>query len=179
MAEFVPFRFKVNLYHSDNNHLLCSGKFSEITGFELTMEPKTLNEGGRNWGELQRIGITKFAPMVLKRGVTSVNDLWSWFDATTRGSNYGYRLNGEIQVLGNPKLAPEKPASKQEWEVEDNVVMTWHLTGVLPTKFKGPDLNATSSQVAIEEIHLVHEGLELQRQAATTGNDTSSGGQPE
>jgi phage tail-like protein len=43
--------------------------------------------------------------------------------------------------------------------------MVWTLTGVLPTKFKGPDLSANASQVAIEELHLVHEGLELQRPA--------------
>ena len=155
MSEFVPFRFKVNLYNSASNQLLCSGQFSEVTGFELTMEPKALQEGGRNWGELQRSGITKFAPMVLKRGVTSVNDLWSWFDASTRGSNYGYRLHGEIIVLGNPING------KQE-----NPVMTWRLEGVMATKFKGPDLNSTANQVAIEEIHLVHEGLELERPAA-------------
>ena len=65
MSEFVPFRFKVNLYNSESNQLLCSGKFSEATGFELTMEPKTIQEGGRNWGELQRSGLTKFAPMVM------------------------------------------------------------------------------------------------------------------
>ena len=98
---FVPFRFKVNLYDSEQNTLLCSGKFSEVSGFELTMEPKTFQEGGRNWGEVHRSGQTKFAPMTLKRGVTSVNDLWSWFDATTRGANYGYRLSGEIIVLGH------------------------------------------------------------------------------
>ena len=49
--------------------------------------------------------------------------------------------------------------------VADNAVMVWKLTGVLPTKFKGPHLHATASQVAIEELQLVHEGLELQRPA--------------
>ncbi|OZG70333.1 phage tail protein [Hahella sp. CCB-MM4] len=178
MAEFVPFRFRVHLYQSDNNHLLCSGSFSEVTGFELTMEPKTLAEGGRNWGELQRIGVTKFAPMVLKRGVTSVNDLWSWFDATTRGANYGYRLHGEIEVLGNPTLNQGNNAESGQVQTEEQVVMTWRLHGVLPTKFKGPDLNSTANQVAIEEVHLVHEGLELQRTAPAQSNDNSSGGQP-
>ncbi len=161
MSEFVPFRFKVNLYNSDSNQLLCSGKFSEATGFELTMEPKTIQEGGRNWGELQRSGLTKFSPIILKRGVTTINDLWSWFDATTRGSNYGYRLHGEIIVLGNPGK-----------DKAENPVMTWHLENVMATKFKGPDLNSTANQVAIEEIHLVHEGLELERSGAT---DTGSG----
>ncbi len=162
MSEFVPFRFKVNLYNSENNQLLCSGKFSEVTGFELTMEPKVIQEGGRNWGELQRSGMTKFAPIILKRGVTTVNDLWSWFDASTRGSNYGYRLHGEIIVLGNPVEGNE-----------ENPVMTWQLENVMATKFKGPDLNSTANQVAIEEIQLVHEGLRLERPPAG-GNRSGS-----
>ena len=176
MSEFVPFRFKVNLYNSSDNQLLCSGRFSEVSGFELTMEAKAIQEGGRNWGEIQRAGQTKFAPMTLKRGVTTVNDLWSWFDATTRGANYGYRLHGEIIVLGNPIKAGE-----------ENPVMTWKLQGVMATKFKGPDLNSTASQVAIEEVQLVHEGLELVRDggensnpdaAPTTPNSALAGGQP-
>jgi phage tail-like protein len=156
LSEFVPFRFKVSLYRSDSNELLCAGYFSEVTGFELTMEPRVIKEGGLNWGEHQRSGPTKFAPIILKRGVTSVNDLWTWFDITTRQASYGYRLTGEITVLGNPTAGQA---------AADNPVMVWKLTGVLPTKFKGPDLNATASQVAIEELQLVHEGLELQRPA--------------
>jgi len=156
LSEFVPFRFKVSLYRSDSNELLCAGSFSEVTGFELTMEPRVIKEGGLNWGEHQRSGPTKFAPIILKRGVTSVNDLWTWFDITTRQASYGYRLTGEITVLGNPTAGQT---------AADNAVMVWKLTGVLPTKFKGPDLNATASQVAIEELQLVHEGLELQRPA--------------
>ena len=51
--------------------------------------------------------------------------------------------------------------------------MTWKLVGVLPTKFKGPDLSATSNQVAIEELHLVHEGLELVRPATAAPNSAT------
>lgn len=155
-SEFVPFRFKVSLHRSDSNELLCAGYFSEVTGFEVSMEPKVIKEGGHNWGEHQRSGPVKFAPMTLKRGVTSINDLWAWFDITTRQHQYGQRLHGEITVLGNP--------SPQE-----NPVMVWKLTGVLPVKFKGPDLNATANQVAIEEVQLVHEGLELQRPPGANG----------
>ncbi len=163
---FVPFRFKVRLYNSDRSQLLCGGEFSEASGFELTMEPKTIAEGGRNWGELQRSGPTRFSPIVLKRGVTTVNDLWSWFDVVTRKANYGYRLLGEIEVLGNPTttVVKGKPGVQS---VTDNSIMTWKLTGVLPTKFKGPDLSSVASQVAIEELHLVHEGLELVRPSAS------------
>lgn len=63
LSEFVPFRFKVSLYRSDSNELLCAGSFSEVTGFELTMEPRVIKEGGLNWGEHQRSGPTKFSPI--------------------------------------------------------------------------------------------------------------------
>jgi phage tail-like protein len=162
VSEFVPFRFKVSLFGAGGGPLLCGGYFSEVTGFELTMEPKSIREGGRNWGELQRSGQTKFAPLVLRRGVTTVNDLWSWFDITTRQANYAYRLEGEILVLGNPSTSVAAGRHGVQ-EVVDNPVMTWRLFGVLPTKFKGPDLSSTASQVAIEEVQLVHEGLELER----------------
>ncbi|MBK1874923.1 MULTISPECIES: phage tail protein [Marinobacter] len=169
MTEFVPFRFLVNLHDSRSGDLLCSGSFSEVSGFELTMEPRSIAEGGRNWGEHQRSGVTRFAPMVLKRGVTHVNDLWSWFDITTRGANYGYRMHGEIILLGNPL--------KESGGYEYNPVMTWKLTGVLATRFKGPDMNATASQVAIEELHLVHEGLELKRTPSPGSGTATEGSQ--
>lgn len=156
MAEFVPFRFNVLLYAEDKSEAVCRGRFSEASGFEVTMEPHTIKEGGRNWGELQRSGRTKFAPIVLKRGVTDINDLWSWMDATTRGASYGYRLNGEIEVMGHPQRGDGK-------EFEPHRILVWKLKEVLPTRFKGPDLSSTASQVAIEELTLVHEGLELER----------------
>ncbi len=35
------------------------------------------------------------------------------------------------------------------------------LVNVLPVKFKAPDLSATSTQVAIEELQLAYEQLSL------------------
>lgn len=162
MGEFIPFRFKVTLFAEQREEVLCGGYFSEVSGLEFTMEPKTIAEGGRNWGELQRSGPTKFSPIILKRGVTNINDLWSWFDTSTRGANYGLRFHGEIEVLGNPKATISSSGGGVE-SVEPNVMMTWKLEKVLPTRFKGPDLSSTASQVAIEELHLMHEGLTLER----------------
>ena len=154
MAEFVPFNFKVHLYNESNNEMLCQGLFSEVQGLEVTMEPRAIQAGGQNWGEIQRIGFTRFSPIVLKRGVTNLDDLWSWFDATTRGNNYGYRMQGEIHVLD-----PKVPSGGQERET----LIIWRLSGVMPTRFKGPDLSSVANQVAIEEITLVHEGLRMER----------------
>lgn len=148
-GEFIPFRFRVALYDGEGGRLLCRGAFSEVSGLEATMAPKTLREGGRNWGEVQLAGPTSFAPVILKRGITEVADLWTWFDVSTRQSNHALRLSGTIDVY-HPQ-DPDKP------------LLRWRITNALPTRFKGPDLSSTASQVAIEELQLVHEGLELER----------------
>jgi phage tail-like protein len=147
MPEFVAYRFRVSL--TDGANVLCRGAFSEVSGLEATMKPKTFHEGGRNWGEIQLSGPTSFGPVTLKRGITEIADLWSWFDATTRQANYALRYTGRIEVM-DPD-SPDKPA------------LIWTLANALPTKFKGPDLSSTASQVAVEELQLVHEGLILER----------------
>jgi phage tail-like protein len=57
----------------------------------------------------------------------------------------------------------EDKTKATETKKSSQPLLTWKLQQVLPTKFKGPDLSSTASQVAIEELHLVHEGLELVR----------------
>ncbi|AEG00835.1 phage tail protein [Methylomonas methanica] len=147
MAEFIPFRFHVQLSlpESAGGGLVCNGAFSEVSGLEASMAPKTLKEGGRNWGEVQLAGPTTFSTVVLKRGITDAEGLWRMFDRSFRQSYYSIRLNCSIQLI-NP-ADPER------------AVMVWTLDKVLPIKFKGPDLNATANQVAIEELHLNHEGF--------------------
>ncbi|MDZ7754055.1 MAG: phage tail protein [Gammaproteobacteria bacterium] len=122
--------------------VLCSGAFSECSGLEVTMEPKSIEEGGRNWGAAQRMGAVKFGTVVLKRGLTQTDDLWAWFNLVGEGA-YAQRLNVSITLFDQ--------AGKG--------VFTWTLKRALPTKFKAPDLNASNNEVAIEELHLVHEGL--------------------
>ncbi len=147
---FIAFRFHVKLFAQDGDGpVLCQGAFSEVSGLEATMAPKALKEGGRNWGEVQLAGPTTFAPVVLKRGITAIADLWNWFDASTRGADYALRYSAVIEVF-----RPQQP---------DAPALVWRLAQALPTRFKGPDLSATASQVAIEELHLVHEGLVLER----------------
>lgn len=122
--------------------VLCSGAFAECTGLEVTMEPKAIKEGGRNWGAAQRMGNVNFATVVLKRGLTQTDDLWAWFSLVGEGA-YAQRLNVAITMFDQAGQG----------------VFSWTLKRALPTKFKAPDLNASNNEVAIEELHLVHEGL--------------------
>lgn len=152
-AEFVPFRFVVTLYPESgaSQSPICSGAFSEVSGFEFTMTPKSIQEGGRNWGEVQLAGNTKFSAITLKRGITRVNDLYKWFDVSTRQANYAFRMTGFIDVYDQAYVD----------NTEVKPVLRWQLIKALATKFKGPDLSATSNQIAIEELQLMHEGLML------------------
>jgi phage tail-like protein len=152
-SEFVPFRFVVRLYSGEGNSgaPICSGAFSEVSGFEFTMTPKSVQEGGRNWGEVQLAGATKFPVITLKRGLTNIRDLYQWFDVTSRQANYAFRMTGYVDVYDRDYVNKS----------EIKPILRWRITRAMATKFKGPDLSSTSSQVAVEELQLVHEGLEL------------------
>jgi phage tail-like protein len=158
LGEFIAFRFRVGFYADEaGRQLVCRGAFSEVSGLEASMTSKALKEGGRNWGDVQLSGPTTFAPVVMKRGFTEVGDLWSWFDSTTRQANYGLRYTGLIEVFHPSRGFDQAPDYK------------WWLLQVLPAKFKGPDLSGTASQIAIEELHVVHQGLVLERRADGQG----------
>jgi len=125
---------------------VCSGAFAECSGLEATMEPKVIKSGGRNYGAAQRVGPVSFATVVLRRGMTSTRDLWDWF-ARVAGGASALRLDVRIDMLdgsGEPVLA-------------------WVLERALPVKFKAADLNARGTEIGIEELHLAHEGLRLDR----------------
>jgi phage tail-like protein len=93
----------------------------------------------------QVVGLTKYSNLVLKRGVANSPDLWSWFDAVRHGS-----LDRRTVVV---TLLNE----------ERNPVVVWRLQRCLPIKYVGPTLNADSSDVAIEEMELAVEGLDLEQ----------------
>lgn len=123
---------------------LCDGAFAECSGLEATMEPKLIKSGGLNYGAAQRMGPVSFATVILRRGVTSSRDLWQWFQLVN-GYAYAYRLAVEIDLH----------------DIAGAPVMTWKLARAMPVKFKAADFNARASEVGVEELHLVHEGLHL------------------
>ena len=123
---------------------IAGGAFAECSGLEATMEPKVIKEGGMNYGSHQRVGTVSFATVILRRGMTLNKDLWEWFHQVTLLGSYTHRMDVDIRHLDFDGKT---------------VVRTWQLNRALPVKFKSSDLNAKSAEVAIEELHLVHEGL--------------------
>jgi phage tail-like protein len=127
---------------------LCEGAFSEVTGLDATMEVKTIKEGGSNYGAHQRAGGVTFSTVVLKRGMTAARDLWKWWQVFSGGA-LAHRLTVRITLSD----AAGKP------------VLTWKLERAMPIKFKAADFNAKATDIGIEELHFVHEGLTLDKPA--------------
>lgn len=124
--------------------VVSSGSFSECAGLEATVEPKVIKEGGRNWGPAQRMGPVTFSTVILKRGMTTNKHLWNWFDFLGNQERYAHRMNVTITMFDNA----------------GDGVLAWKLSRAFPIKFKAADLNAKDgTQIAIEEIHLAHEGM--------------------
>ena len=146
-----PFRFQVEFEEQmigadgkGDDIRLCSGAFAECSGFEATMEPTVIKEGVRNWGAIQRSGKTTFATLVLKRGMTTTRDLWAWYEFIGTGK-YAHRLDVVVTMFDSAGAG----------------LLAWKLARALPIKFKAADMNAKSGDVAIEELHLAHEGLSM------------------
>jgi phage tail-like protein len=143
------FKFEVDFFTdslssggSNTQFQVCSGSFAECTGLEATMEPKTIKEGGRNYGAAQRAGGTTFATVVLKRGISSNQNMYQIFNTLSTGT-----------------FAPRMQVTINVFDVDGTAVMAWQLDKAMPVKYKFSDLNAKSAEIGIEELHLVHEGL--------------------
>lgn len=132
--------------------LLCDGGFQECTGLDIEMDVAELVEGGRNDGIIRRVGRGKYSNIVLKRGMfygtgNKVNDaLWRWMQGILEGALPVPRYDGQVKLR-----APDG----------HTVLATWTFVRGLPQKVSGPSLNAKTGDVAMEELHIAHEGLRL------------------
>jgi len=153
------FRFEVRLEPSQlkgnpSGSAPITGSFSECTGLEGTMEQKVIKSGGHNYGAILRSGPVTFATVILKRGISPDAELVKWFTRVTGGA-YNERATVFITLRG-------PPAATGSDEPRD--VLTYKLTNAMPVKFKAADFNAKATEVGIEELHLVHEGMTLESQ---------------
>jgi phage tail-like protein len=130
------------------NNMKAAGGFSECSGLETTLDTEDYKEGGNNGKVLKFPTRVTWANLRLRRGVTFNDDLWRWHYDFAIG--FGRRREGVI-VLQDDAHKP---------------LRVWTFTRGLPVKWVGPSLNASQSQVAVEEIEIAHEGLAMRRVAS-------------
>jgi phage tail-like protein len=133
---FPAFRFEITFKD------LPVGGFSEVTGLTWELDPQEYQEGGENRFVRRFPNRAKQTNLTLKRGIVD-RLMWDWFYDITQG-RVKYR-DGSILV--------RDPSG-------ENVVMQWDFKDAFPTKWVGPDLNASQNSVAVETLELAHHGLE-------------------
>lgn len=132
---YVNFNFRVEIQGITRAH------FQEVSGLTATVDVIEHREGGRNTTPVKLPGQTKYANITLKWGMTDDADLYTWHQEVVNGNLE--RRNGSIILLDR---AGEE-------------VARWNFVRAWPTKYEGPSMNAEGTDVSIEQIELVHEGL--------------------
>jgi phage tail-like protein len=141
---FTAFNFAVEIEVPDIAPRVCHAAFSECDGLEMTMEVKTIREGGNNGRQIRLSGPLSFGQLTLKRGMTASFDLWDWFNRTV--SDPALRADAEVVLF-----APDGQTER----------VRFALARCVPVKLKAPALNAKDGMVAIEELQLAYESLTL------------------
>jgi len=122
--------------------------FSEVQGLEVEIEIVNYRNGSDKENSERKLpGLRKYSNITLKRGYVPDASLWNWFKSVLTGTLE--RTTVSITLL----------------DAADNPAWTWVLTDAWPCRYTGPTLVANSSEVAIETIEIVHEGLEVNLQA--------------
>jgi phage tail-like protein len=116
---------------------------SRIEGTVAVAEYRNGNERANAPRKLP--GLARVTDVTLRRGVTGTLTLFGWFDAVRDGAPDA-RRDVTVTLLAEDRTP----------------VLVWRLRRAFPVRFSAGPLNATGSDVAIEELTLTSEGLELE-----------------
>ena len=121
------------------------GAFSEVGGLTAEGDSVDYREGTDVQPNVRKlVAMRKFSNITLKRGYTADKSLWQWYVNIFNG--VADRRNVTI-VLMNERREP---------------VLRWNAENAWINKIEGPALKASSNDVAMESLELVHEGLTLE-----------------
>lgn len=129
------FRYKVEIDGLD------AGGFSEVTGFDASIDVIEYREGNMVPTPMKVPGLKKYGNITLKQGLVDSTVLYDWMIAGVDGEVD--RKTITITLLDNTG------ADAASWQV----INAW------PMKYTAPDFNATSSEVAVESLEIAHEGM--------------------
>ena len=122
------------------------GGFSDVSGLGVDVSYSEYRNGNEKFNTVRKIPNThKNDDITLKRGVVGSDDLFAW-------------LKGVRDGTADPRTVTITLLDEAR-----NAVATWSLRNAQPKKWSGPTLAAKGGgEVSMEELHLVHEGIEYQ-----------------
>jgi phage tail-like protein len=141
---YVQFNFLVNL--GDGNTDGPEAGFQEISGIGMEVAVVEYRNGNEKENSVRKItGLNKCTDVTLKRGIIGSLNLYNWLNQIRNGDQNAYR-NVVIQLQNEDHSA---------------IVQEWTFKRARIIKYTGGPLNAKGSDVAMEELVLAYERLEM------------------
>jgi phage tail-like protein len=142
---YVQFNFLVDLGNGNTNGPQAG--FQEISGIGMEVTVSEYRPGNHKENSVMKItGMNKSTDITMKRGVIGSLDLYQWLNQIRNGDQSALRTV-TIQLQS---------------EDHTEVVMTWRLLRARIIKHVSGPFNAKSGDVAIEQLTLAYERLEIE-----------------
>jgi phage tail-like protein len=128
------------------------GSWATCAGLSVEFKNKLLTEGGNYEYSVILPDRVEYKAVTLRRAMSQQESaiVQKW-------------LTGVVSGWYNAASPRDFGARAAEIELFDatgsGAVATWTLRNVYPSRWTGPDLDATGSKVAVESLELVHEGF--------------------
>jgi len=142
---YVQFNFHVNLGDGVTN--TPQAGFQEVSGIGMEVTITEYRPGNYAFNNvIKTAGLNKATDVTMKRGVIGSLDLYKWLDDVRNGASTGLRT---VTVeLKN--------------EDRSQTVQTWRLINARIMKHVSGPFNAKGTDVAMEELTLSYERLEME-----------------
>ena len=141
---YVQFNFLVDLGTGNTEGPVAGFQECSNIGMEVTVAE--YRAGNHKENSVQKItGLNKATDVTLKRGVIGQLDLYGWLN-DIRNGNQNAKRTVTVQLQS---------------EDHTQVVQTWKLLRACITKHVSGPLNAKGTDVAMEELTIAYERLEM------------------
>ena len=142
---YPPFNFLVDL--GDGNTEGPDAGFMEVGAIGMEAAVIEYRNGNSKENNVMKLtGLTKVSDVTLKRGVIGSLRLYQWLDQIRNGDQNALRTV-TVQLMSEDHAA---------------VVQTWKLLRARIVKHTSGPFNAKANEVAIEEMVLAYERLEME-----------------
>lgn len=115
-------------------------RFTEVSGLSVELGTEEIPEGGENRFIQKYPTRTKYADLVLKRGLLVSSEVITWVQ----------------QCIEDFNIEPKNIDVKLLSETHDPLI-TWHVVNAYPTKWSISDLNSMNNAVVIETLQFFYQ----------------------
>jgi phage tail-like protein len=147
-----------------------AASFTECSGISVQVDKEVYLEGGVN--DQQRIFLkqTKFQDITLKRGMTNEVVFWEWMQAVLNLTGPANKTDSTKKTDDSSGISARRNLTILLFNQAGQTMQSWKIIGAIPVAWKTPTLQASSNAVAIEELTIAYEGLEVERNPSGNGS---------